>query len=215
MNRELRPQLKALDGLNLLSTPPREVATPPAPTFKEQCEDVIAYCHHAHQLSVDSARRCGVSSNLIEKMSLISNPSLLADVSNDAREELLAATRSAIKAAAPGHTGFFPDFLGHARRITAGYDRFITQGLDPIGDKAPSEAGCSPTSVARSLAEILALTIEHAHNIEQKQTALVLISALIAFTEQSLPEVSAEALDIRARALQVACDSTIPFLARS
>jgi hypothetical protein len=48
----------------------------------------------------------------------------------------------------------------------------------------------------------------------QKQTALVVLSSLIAFTEKSLPVVSAWAMEMRGCALQVESDTNVPFLAR-
>ncbi len=213
MAREATLQPKSTGDLNSLITPPREVPTAPTSSLKQQCEDVISFCYRAHQLSVESARRCGVSFELIEKLSLAANPSLITEMPNEERDELLKTVRSAIRTAAPGHSGSFPDFLGNARSLAERYHRFITEGLDPISDKDPLDAA-DPSVIARNLAEVLCLTIGYAQHMEQKQTALVVLSSLIAFTEKPLPAVSAWAMEMRGRALQVERASTVPFLAR-
>ena len=210
MAREATPQPKLTGDLTSLITPPREV---PTSSLKQQCEDVISFCYRAHQLSVESARRCGVSLQLIEKLSLAANPSPITKMPNEERDELLKTVRSAIRTAAPGHSGSFPDYFGNARSLAERYHRFITQGLDPISHKDPLETA-DPSIIARTLAEVLCLTIGHAQHMEQKQTALVVLSSLIAFTEKSLPAVSAWAMEMRGRALQVESDTAVPFLAR-
>jgi len=212
MAREATPQPKFTGDLNSLITPPRQASTAPT-SLKQQCEDVISFCYRAHQLSVESARRCGVSFQLIEKLSLAANPSPITEMPNEERHELLQTVRTAIRTAAPGHSGSFPDFLGSARSLAERYHRFITQGLDPISDKEPLEAA-DPSIIARNLADALCLTIGYAQHMEQKQTALVVLSSLIAFTEKSLPAVSAWAMEMRGRALQVESDTAVPFLAR-
>ena len=213
MDREATPQTKLTGDLNSLIIPPREVPTALTSSLKRQCEDVISFCYRAHQLSVESARRCGVSFQLIEKLSLAVNPSPITEMPNEQRDELLKTVRSAIRTAAPGHSGSFPDFLGNARSLAESYHRFITEGLDPISDNDPLEAA-GPSILARNLADALCLTIGYAQHMEQKQTALVVLSSLIAFTEKSLPVVSAWAMEMRGRALQVESDTNVPFLAR-
>lgn len=208
MTPDVSAQTKTCGDSSSLSVP----AVPR--TFKQQCDDMVAFCYRAHQLSVESAQRCGVSQNLIEKLNVQTHPSHFTELSDADRQHLLTVTSAAIRVAAPEHSGSFPDFIGYAKSIRTRFERFVMQGLDPIGEAPQTDEVGDPTSVANIFLQSISITLDTAHDMEQRQNALVLLSALGAATKGSLPGVSSEALDIRSRVFQNEIDNTIPFSVR-
>ena len=183
-------------------------------TFKDQCDDMVKFCHRAHQLFVASAARCGIPAPLVNRLALEGDSVTVTALSPEERRSLLAETSRAISHKAPAHTGTFPDFLGYANTIRHSFDRFVADGLAPVDGPTPSDDLGTPTAVANALMLTLSMTLERAVDIEQKQTALAVLSALIAATKRSLPAVSEEARDARTMALQKEIDSTIPYSLR-
>lgn len=197
-----------------LSLPARTTHTVTPAAFKKQCDDVVAFCYHAHEVSVDSALRCGVSPTLIDQLRLERPHTfaiLITELSCGARKELLDRTAAAIKVAAPGHTGSFPDFIGYARSVSARFDRFVTERLDPAFGTLPSDNTGDPAVVANTLGAFFSIALATQRHMEQSQTALVLIAGLAAYIRQSLPDVSVKISDARSRILEGEAHNPIPY----
>lgn len=183
------------------STPSREDLVTLAKTLSKSCYD-------NHNRRVDDFKRAGVPRDVTERLTVPSAPTSATEgcPTNDDRRALLRLTHRYLQDRGAAAFAGLVDHIDFAER----FDSIAKQAASTSNPESElTSLSAQLVAQTRSLAESLVVSIATAQAMDDKQSALVSLSALITHTKEAFPNLSQELFDARSRVLEVGAETPV------